>query len=306
MGELKRDLGGASKSGIDFLGLPEPMRAKIKGSVVFEPLSESQALDTAGKAYDMITRRGVGRKNPRENDRVVSALKKRLVAGRPLSFTIFWGGFKDSCGGGSDRADDEVLGHVRGVLDKVSESLRVPVEANLLFCNAHTLINGKSLEDSERYLNSGLGGGLSGLSKKHGFNIIPLNQEYLRSSWVGREKEFDEIMGEGRDSGLKDFSSFIRGLEEGESLSNRLISASKRHSEYVGAGDEAGGLVSAATYYAFRSFEARLLSVKYPDTVFIGFNDPVTGVVHPDATVYWWARKRGDGRTPWFAGQAGL
>ncbi|MFC2162799.1 hypothetical protein ACFLRF_03885 [Candidatus Altiarchaeota archaeon] len=269
--------------------------------------------DMVDQVYGMLTTRSLKRKSPPFPVAIKQVLGKELSkpeGERKLKFMIIWGGFKNRGEDGSlstaDENDYNVLKHMKDSLDTIQKATGVKVEAKILFSNVHAVINGRSIEESNAYLN-GVDDrmGLMGMADGLGMEVVPLNQVYLKSDWRGKERIYERTMEVGKRRGLRDFDKFMEWSEKPEQHPGvqRLIDSARKHSQHIPQDlldmDEPARK-SASTYYSWRSFEADMLSKRFSDTTFITFSDTKIPEVNPKASLYWWTLKHGKTEVPWF------
>jgi hypothetical protein len=266
---------------------------------------------SAEEAYQLITPNSLARRPlPAYPDDVRKALERSIKSSGALKFMMIWGGFKETDdparAGAADERDEAALSRLGDVFHKLSMKAGRPADATLLFTNVHAIINGRRFSDTQAYL-SGEGTqslrGIDDMARLRGFKVIPLNQLYLRSFWGGREGMYEAIMGDGERSGIEDFNRFVEFCRNPQDhpAAERLLRSAAAHSVFARADGGSRAPEAAGTYYAWRRFEAKLLSARFDDTVFISFSDPRASEIQPNASVYWWAQKPGDGSVPWFA-----
>ncbi len=220
-----------------------------------------------------------------------------------IELKIFWGGHKEKEPGTADEEDERLLDRLKGVADSL-QKMGVDARVKLIFSDLHSeKINDVERERINKYFDS-----LKPLAEKRGFGVELLSnlwnehnpfKKWFKEPAPGEKPALGEKPLESMDA--LGFTAKTLNILEKMGIIEKSVIAAARHSQEVAKGKESA-FESSEKYHALMLVEKFMFErLREQGTFFISLSNPRSSALYkPQYTLYFWSKKRGTGKSPWF------
>ncbi|OGF22962.1 hypothetical protein A2Y83_05055 [Candidatus Falkowbacteria bacterium RBG_13_39_14] len=227
----------------------------------------------AHEVIKILNKRNISRDIPYREDEIINIINNAIENNNPVKLVGFWGA------SGKEKADENDISAIekfKRINSEVKKIYKQGIELIFILADEHARMNGYKRKNYTGYLQE-----INRQIKTAGFKSLHLSK--LWEKYKLSDKSVYSEVKKLKESEWRDLKCH-KELEK--SAKNSVFKDYKKE---------------AKRYYAMRKFEAKILEQEFQNMIFHTYSSDVFQDVFPDMpTVYFWVRKEGYSRAPWF------